>query len=270
MYEILRKLRSDSLVLDVGSDEGSFPRRATSATIVRVDRDVPLHREEGVHFVQCDAASLPFASGIFAAVVSNHSLEHIANFAAALHEIGRVVRPDGSLFVAVPDAATFTDKLYRWLARGGGHINAFTAPDALAKEIERATGLPHRGTRVLCSSLSFLNRRHNPGRRPRRLLLLGAGSEWSLFLYAWLSRRLDRFFKTRTSVYGWAFYFGKIAGTIDTKTWVNVCMRCGSGFSSSFLTEKALVRRARFGVRVYRCPECGVTNSFSPEARSVD
>jgi len=144
------------------------------------------------------------ASGIFAAVVSNHSLEHIANFAAALHEIGRVVRPDGSLFVAVPDAATFTDKLYRWLARGGGHINAFTAPDALAKEIERATGLPHRVPGALFS-LSFLNRRHNPGRRPRRLLLLGAGSEWSLFLYAWLSRRLDRFFKTRTSVYGWAF-----------------------------------------------------------------
>jgi len=119
MYELLQNLPSDSLALDVGSDEGSFPQSATSATIIRVDRELPQSREEAVHFVQCDAASLPFVNETFAVVISNHSLEHIVNFAGALGEIGRVVRSDGSLFVAVPDATTFTDKLYRWLARGG-------------------------------------------------------------------------------------------------------------------------------------------------------
>jgi SAM-dependent methyltransferase len=265
MYELLRNLRPDSRALDVGCDEGSFPQSATSATIIRIDRDLPQRREETVHFVQCDAASLPFLSETFALVISNHSLEHIVNFAGALREIGRVVRADGSLFVAVPDASTLTDKLYRWLASGGGHVNAFTSPVELAAQIERATGLPHVGTKVLYGSLSFLNRCHARGRRPRRLLLLGAGYEWSLFLYGWLSRRLDRLCKTRTSVYGWALYFGTVAGPIDTTTWVNVCMRCGSGSPAAFLIKEGLVRHSFLGVRVYRCPHCGATNPFADD-----
>lgn len=265
MHEILRNLPPGSLVLDVGSDEGSFPQSATPATVVRADRDTPERREKSVHFVQCDAASLPFGNGRFAAVISNHSLEHIDNLAGALQEIGRVIGSDGSLFVAVPDASTITDKLYRWLARGGGHVNPFTSPGELAAEIERATGLPHASTKVLFSSLAFMNRRHFRVRRPKRLLVLGGGSEWSLFLYGWLSRRIDRLFHTRTSVYGWAFYFGNIVEPIDTTPWVNVCMRCGSGAPVAFLMEEALVRSGFLGVRVFRCPNCGATNPFADD-----
>ena len=67
-------------------------------------------------------ASLPFQDASFDAVISNHSLEHFEQLQPALQELGRVLRPNGSIFIAVPDASTFADRLYRWLARGGGHV----------------------------------------------------------------------------------------------------------------------------------------------------
>src|SRR5579871_6231136 len=208
MHEILRSLPPGAFVLDLGCAGGSFTENATRAVAIRIDLDRP--RTQPGRFVQCDASKLCFADGTFQAVVSNHSLEHIENLEGALQEIRRILRPEGALFIAVPDASTVTDKVYRWLARGGGHVNAFTSPAALVAKIETFTGLRHVATRTLGSSLSFLNRRIAPLPRPRRLLLLGGGFEWTLRAYVYLSRRLDRWLGTRTGVYGWAFYFGNI------------------------------------------------------------
>jgi len=264
VHEILRNLPSGSFVLDLGCAQGSFPQQTTSATPIRLDREAS-RTSDGTQFVQGDAARLPFADRAFTAVISNHSLEHFNDLAASLREIGRVIRTPGSLYIAVPDASTLTDKLYRWLGRGGGHVNPFTSPAKLTAAVERATGLPHVGTRTLCSSLSFLNRRNAPRPLPRRLLLLGAGYEWSLFLYTWMSRRLDRWLKTRTSVYGWAFYFGSIREPIDTTTWVNVCIRCGSGCPASLLRRQSRIHPVFPGLRIYQCPTCGASNPFSDD-----
>ena len=199
MHEILGNLPSGAMVLDLGCREGSFPVTATKGMVVRVDRDRPSSVAEGAHFVQADAAQLPFADGTFQAVISNHSLEHFDDLHGALRETGRIIATGGALYVAVPDASTLTDRLYRWLSRGGGHVNAFTSAQETAAAIAHATGLPHVATKVLHSSLSFLNR-HNCARPPLRLLPLGGGQEWSLFLFAWLSRRIDRRLRTRTSI----------------------------------------------------------------------
>jgi hypothetical protein len=86
-----------------------------------------------------------------------------------------------------------------------------------------------------------------------------------LFAYAWLSRRLDRRFHTRTSVYGWALYFGSIDEPIATGTWVNVCIRCGSGSSAASLAAQNLVRRRFWGLRTFQCPECGATNPLAED-----
>ncbi len=215
--------------------------------------------------VRGDAAHLPFAAGVFAAVISNHSLEHFTDLAGALSEIRRVTARGGALYVAVPDASTLTDRLYRWLGRGGGHVNAFTSAEDLAAQIERATGLHLAAAKTLCSSLSFMNRRNSPRPLPKRMYLLGAGYEWTLFLWAWLSRRVDRWFGTRWSVYGWALYFGALPEPIDPATWVNVCIRCGSGFAALFLHRENLVRRVVPGLRIYRCAHCGAVNPFAEE-----
>jgi SAM-dependent methyltransferase len=248
MQEILRHLASGSRVLDLGCDEGSFPASRTRAATVRLDRDVP-HRRDAA-FVQGDASHLPFADASFAAVISNHSLEHFDHLDSVLREIGRILRRDGALFVAVPDASTLTDRIYRWLGRGGGHVNPFTNAEAVARQIEHATGLPHVATRTLWSSLSFLNRNVCPRPLPLRLWLLGGGFEWVLRAYVRLSRRIDRALGTRTGVYGWAFYFGAIPEPVDAAEWRNVCIRCGSG------TPDESVR----GKRNYACPTCGAVN----------
>lgn len=257
MYEILRDLPASARVLDLGCDKRSFPASATPARVVRLDREIAFRDPEELA-AQGDAACLPFADGSFAAIVSNHSLEHFDDLEGALREIGRVVRRDGSLFISVPDASTFCDKLYRWLSNGGGHVNPFTSSADLAALIERRTGLRHRATRTLHTSLSFLNRRNSSPPFPRRLMLVGGGYEFSLSLIARVSRLLDRSFGLRTSVYGWALWFGEFDGEVDESPRVNVCLRCGSGTRSAALRQNLTGRL----IRRYRCPQCGASNPF--------
>ncbi len=214
---------------------------STPAKVIRLDRD-PRAGANGEIYVRSDASHLPFADRVFSAVISNHSLEHFDDLDGSLREIGRVIKPDGALFVSVPDSSTLTDHLYRWLSRGGGHVNAFTSSKALADKIEAETGLRHAASRTLCSSLCFLNRYNSPKPRPHRLLLLGGGFELSLLLYVLVSRRIDALLHLRTSIYGWALYFGKIPEMPDTEVYSNVCVRCGSGSPASVLRATFLRR----------------------------
>ena len=149
---------------------------------------------------------------------------------AALEEVGRVIRPGGVFFVAVPDAATLTDRIYRWMGRGGGHVNAFRSAEQLAALVERLTRLPHRDTLALFSSLSFLNAFHRTGRPQIKSVLFAFGNERFLALLNWILRRLDRRFHTRLSQYGWSFHFGNVDLPAGRKPWINVCVRCGSGY----------------------------------------
>ena len=258
MREILDHAILQSLILDLGSGRGSFAKNATRGKVIRVEKQrTQVDKRE--LFVQSDAAQLPFADSTFTAIIANHSLEHMDGLDRCLAELGRVVRKDGALFISVPDASTFTDRLYRWLAKRGGHVNPFTCAPDLAAKIEAATGLPHMGTKILCSSLSFLNSRNSPKPIPRKLRLLGSGSEWSLFLYSWFSRRLDRLTGSRTSVYGWGTYFGHFESKVETKAWLNVCIRCGRGRESS----TAIKERGFFGQETYCCGGCGARNPFA-------
>jgi SAM-dependent methyltransferase len=262
VHEILENFGPGQRILDLGSGPGSFPSSFGPFTVIRADLDRPSSPAQ--NFTQADAARLPFADRAFDALISNHSLEHFDDLAGALAEIGRVVKPTGALYISVPDASTFADRLYRWLARGGGHVNPFTSAPELAASIERATHLPHVNTRTLFASLSYLNRRNRRVSGPRRLLLVGGGTEISLYLYNYFAHLSDRLFGTRLSVYGWALYFGSFPVAIDTDIWTNVCIRCGSGAQSEWLRHVKLVRR-RFFLPVYRCPSCGTTNLFTED-----
>jgi SAM-dependent methyltransferase len=264
VHEILENLVRGQRVLDIGSGAGSFPAGIGSFIAIRADLDFP--SIAAPNFAQADAAHLPFPDRAFDAVISNHSLEHFHHLAAALSEIGRVLKPGGALYAAVPDASTFCDRLYRWLTRGGGHVNPFTSAKELAGEIERATGLRYVNARTLCTSLSYLNRKNRRVCGPRRHLAAGGGTEISLHLFTYFARLSDRLFGTRLGVYGWALYFGRFSVPVDTDVWSNVCIRCGSGAQSDWLRHLKLVRR-RFFFQMYRCPNCGTTNLFSEDSR---
>jgi len=260
MHEILRSLPEHALVLDLGCGRGTFDGAAWRFTIVGVDLE-PLKTSD---FVQADAARLPFIPACFDAVISNHSLEHFADLRGALGELGRVLKSSGSLYIAVPDATTITDKLYRWLSRGGGHVNQFQSAEELALQVEDATGLKHRVTRILCTSLSFLNRANRRTRAPKRLWLLGGGTQVSLMLLTYVFRLLDRRAGSRLSVYGWAFYFGDVGPEVHCVAATNVCVRCGAGHPSDWLVQHNRVRRYAF-ISSYRCPSCGTANLFTAD-----
>jgi len=211
----------------------------------------------GERFILADAGALPFPAGFFDAVVANHSLEHFGDLDGALREIGRVVKNTGALYVAVPDSASLCDRLYRWLGRGGGHVNHFSAPRTLVARVEQSTGLKHVATRFLLTSFSFLNSRNRKAPPPRKLLLLGGGNELILVLASSVLRLIDRVARTRLAVYGWAMYFGEFKATVASEAWANVCVRCGSGHPSDWLKRRGLL---------YRCPQCQALNIFTSDA----
>ncbi|HYL76682.1 MAG TPA: class I SAM-dependent methyltransferase [Bryobacteraceae bacterium] len=266
MHEILRHLAPGARVLDVGSRGGSFDPLLYPVRTVQLDLEKPSGAAARSGYVQGDAARLPFAGGCFDAVISNHSLEHFENLEAALRELGRVVKPQGSVYVAVPDASTFSDRLYRWLASGGGHVNAFTSREELIALLERHTGMRYAAGRLLISSLSMLNRKNRVARAPRKLWLVGGGSEFVLVLWSGFARLMDRWFGTRLSIYGWALYFGALAEEVDARPWGNVCVRCGAGCASDWLESRGSLKR-RWLIRGYLCPACGAWNIFTRDAR---
>jgi SAM-dependent methyltransferase len=268
MDHLIAALPPGSRVLDLGARAGSFQTERSDLHLVRLDLEIPAARPAGA-YVAADAARMPFPAQCFDLIVSNHSLEHFPELERTVREIGRVSRPGGALFIAVPDAGTLTDRIYRWLGQGGlgqdglgqggGHVNAFRSPGQVIGLVQELTGLKCRGTRVLFSGLSFLNAR-NVTHPPRRLLLFANGNERFLAVLTWGLRTADLLFGTRLSQYGWEFYFGNAAPVDSAEWWANVCVRCGAGHSEAFLRLHTPVRRQLRFWESYRCPGCGGWN----------
>ena len=61
-----------------------------------------------------DLARLPFEDSSFDLVVCHYVLEHVDALEACCDELARVTRPGGTLYLAVPRAASFDDRLYRF------------------------------------------------------------------------------------------------------------------------------------------------------------
>ncbi|MEN6549049.1 MAG: class I SAM-dependent methyltransferase [Armatimonadia bacterium] len=114
-------------ILDLGCGDGSFASLlfGPGKDITGMDVETPLlphARATGVYreVLDADATRLPFADGTFASILSNCVLEHIPDDAAAVREMGRVLRPGGTAVVTVP-STQLRDGLYTYkqlLARG--------------------------------------------------------------------------------------------------------------------------------------------------------
>lgn len=263
MYEILRSLTPGKRVLDLGSRSGSFSTDACPDTLViRLDL-APSTNDRDAVLVQADAAFLPFASHCFDVVIANHSLEHMADLTRVLSEMGRVLSSRGSMYVSVPDSTTLSDRLYRWVYHGGGHVNPFGSLAELNDRITMHVPLEINGSRMLHSSFGFLTRKHFHPRPPRRMWLLGNGQYAAVAILSYVARLLDRVFHTRLSVYGWAIYYGNNFAPIVSTAWTNVCIECGSAYPADSLRPRRL---AAF-VMVYTCPLCKAWNLFSRDQR---
>lgn len=248
---------ADSRVLDLASGPaGSFA--VPQGCVIHADLDaIPAIPAGPGLFVRCDSHQLPFAAHSFDLVIAAHCLEHFARAPVALGEVGRVLKPGGILYVTVPDATTLTDRIYRWLYLGGGHVNAFTGPAQVAGLVATHAGLPLRATRTLYSSLSFLTRdrvRQLP--RRRRYVFPGLGASWVSLLLALLSVP-DRLLGTRLTVYGWEFHFRQNALVVEFDGDGFVCSQCGAACSGEWLRHRNAFRVWQL---CFRCPDCDTFN----------
>jgi len=259
LHEILNYLPASARVLDLGCKEGSFSATGYRFTVVRADLDPP--RATTGLLVQADAVHLPFPSHSFDAVIMNHSLEHFVELKAALQEIGRLIKPGGAAYVAIPDASTLTDRVYRTVFReAGGHVNLFKSASEVEWMLSWYFGLPHVATRTLFSSFAFINRENT--RAVRSDMRFAGFSQPILGLLTGCTRLIDRWFGTRTSVYGWAFYLGHIEEPVTAGNWPNVCIRCGQARPAGEAARAAQTRRL---LRLYRCEGCGTRNFLFPD-----
>jgi SAM-dependent methyltransferase len=265
LYSLLGRLESSSVVVDLGCGRGSFHYESCRGRIVAMDVDLPADRSSSPHvcYLRADSSAIPIADSSVDAVISNHTLEHFTNYKTSLTEIGRILKPEGWIWIAVPDGDAVDDRIYRFLFEGGGHVNRFSRA-SLVREVESLTDTKLRQAADLFSSFIYLRRpsedevQHYP---PRARFLREAPAGFLTFLSFGLNaftRICDRLFRTRYSRYGWGFVFARDELRMEPMpSYFNVCRRCGSGFPAASAMKSG---RGVFGVFIGKCPNCGESN----------
>lgn len=265
MDTILESLSSDQLVLDLGSGKGSFQYTKYKCKVLAIDVafDVIPGRisTDRIFHALGDSDALPLASGTIDFIVCNHCLEHVAHIRESLAELARVLKPDGFVWISVPNGFGFDDALYRLLYDGGGHVNRFSF-QGLKNAVE-SNGLRLIQHNTLTSSFIYCNRPDDAAwpylpRRSKVLHTIRVLRPIAVTLNA-VTRLLDRSFHTQLSQYGWGFLFTKGPTVLQfpLPSYFNVCASCGSGHGIQTLRSVAY---RRWVVSFYRCPRCNQPN----------
>jgi SAM-dependent methyltransferase len=146
LWDIL-KTNADVIGIDVSAE-------ITSQSKTRAAQYTPNSGE----YINCDIRQLPFANNSFDLIVSDSSLDHfhhINEIATALSELGRVLKPDGTLIVTMDNKDNLTEPFFRlWISCG-------LAPFFIGKTYsitELKEALAKAGLRVVDSTAII----HNP------------------------------------------------------------------------------------------------------------
>ncbi|MBI5709582.1 MAG: class I SAM-dependent methyltransferase [Candidatus Eisenbacteria bacterium] len=124
LRELVAAAPAGARVLDAGCGPGSWPYgERAGITIASFDIKYPPGPPAPARHVavfRADLARLPLRSESFDLTVCHYVLEHVTELAPCCDELARVTRPGGTLYLAVPRAASFDDRLYRfagWFAK---------------------------------------------------------------------------------------------------------------------------------------------------------
>lgn len=143
MDELLAMLAAGARVLDVGCGRGSFRYADYPRLSIAALDEVPLPAGHAfpphVAYARGTVEALPYRPDSFDLVIANFMLEHVGDFARAIDEIARVIAPGGHLYMAVPNASSFEDALYRALYAGGGHLQRHSLASVIAMVYGRTT-----------------------------------------------------------------------------------------------------------------------------------
>ncbi len=118
LRELIDAAPRGARVLDAGCGPGSWPYGdRPDLRITAFDIKFPPGppaRREGLDVLRAGLEHLPLRAGLFDLVVCHYVLEHVSGLDACCDELARVTRPGGTLYVSVPRAAAFDDRLYRF------------------------------------------------------------------------------------------------------------------------------------------------------------
>lgn len=112
------------LVLDLGCGVGANLEALGRDGVAAIGVDVSVAALTGgsgdAPRVVADGSRLPFRDGAFGSAVCTEVLEHVADPKVVLHEVARVVRPAGRLYVTVPNYANLAGLHKLWADRRSG------------------------------------------------------------------------------------------------------------------------------------------------------
>lgn len=244
MDEILALYESGARVLDAGCGPGSFDyKRYPDLRIEAIDENIPLNLRnfpENAHFVQGRVGNLPYEAHTFDVVLCNWVLEHVRFPEVCLQEIKRVLRPNGHLYVSIPNASGLEDRLYRLFLRGGGHLQRY-------------------------SFESFLKMAYTLGFQMVSFCQWPAGYTWLRGPRAARARDLWlRVIKLIKSAFGldllvhsnWLLLFTN-KESIGFRRVSHVCKKCGGGVYIGPREASAVARAGEWA-----CPGCGARNLY--------
>lgn len=118
LREVIESLPLGASVLDAGCGPGSWPYpERPDLEITGFDIKFPPgppDRALTTRVFRGDLARLPLRDARFDLTVCHYVLEHVTGLDACCDELVRVTKPGGTLYLSVPRAAAFDDRLYRF------------------------------------------------------------------------------------------------------------------------------------------------------------
>jgi len=271
MDNILRKLSSEEVAVDLGCGGGSFSYQRYQCKIIGIDvflDQKTLYRDGGrVEYLQSAATDIPLLDHSVDAVICNHTFEHFAEYRRVLSEIERILKKSGALWISIPNGHGFDDALYRRIFSGGGHVNRFTF-QRIVEEVQTNTSLRLVQSILLYSGFVYLKKpaaelkKHFPRSAKFLFYMPASVNRVCVFSINALTRLIDKFAKSHLSQYGWGFVFARGNLKLEPlESYFNVCWKCGSGNGAQHLKNTGRVR-SRFGLCSYTCPNCETRNLF--------
>jgi SAM-dependent methyltransferase len=249
LRELIDAAPAGTRVLDAGCGPGSWPYGERPDLLVTAF-DVkfppgPPPRTANAAVFRGDLARLPLKDETFDLTLCHYVLEHVTELSACCDELVRVTRTGRVLYLAVPRAAAFDDRLYRF----AGYFAKY-ALGKFRKRIEHqqrfdlqklvdlfyARGCVLEAQALVPAGFSWMN-------DPRTKSLQGPFTAALAALH-----RLSGLDLARDANY--VLRFRKL-GAVGLRRVTHVCRECG---------EHVVIGRAAPEARHWRCPWCGRDN----------